>query len=304
MMHVTKPAVEQPERRPNTAFAPMILADDLRDLHRIYTRFFDSMDTTEWDRPARRGSNQWTLHETIAHLCALNGAGLESVTHSLRGESYTFRGLDNRYQFKTYKRKGIDDHLGTAVDALFTEFFRIHDGAADIARNLQAGQSELTVVTPIYNRPARIVEILAFMIMHIGLIHSAQVAEPAGVPPLWTLLPPALRHRMVERAMRAMSLLYRHDIGGSLRAVLAFRVDGPGGGQWYVDLSPEAVTSGEGVSKSPALVLRFHETDDFCRMLTKRMSLPLALITGKLKLRGDLRLFMRMSKLFSEDARP
>lgn len=160
------------------------------------------------------------------------------------------------------------------------------------------------MLTPIYNRPARVVEILGFIIMHIGLIHSAQIAESAGLPPLWTQLSPDLRHRMVERAMRAMSMLYRHDIGDPLRTVLAFCVDGPGGGQWYVDLSPEAVTSGEGVAASPGLLLRFHKTDDFFRMATKRMDLPLALVRGQLKVRGDLRLFLRMGKLFSEDARP
>src|SRR5205085_1632542 len=112
------------------------------------------------------------------------------------------------------------------------------------------------------------------------------------------------RHRLIGRVMRAFSLLYRHDIGGSLRAALVFRVDGPAGGEWYLDLSPEAATSGEGVAESPRLVVRLRETGDFCRMLTGRLNLPLALIRGKLKLRGDLRLFLRMSKLFSVDARP
>jgi Zn-dependent alcohol dehydrogenase len=68
--------------------------------------------------------------------------------------------------------------------------------------------------------------------------------------------------------------------------------------------SPEADTSGEGVAESPRLVVRFRETDDFCRMLTGRLNLPLALVGGKLKLRGDLRLFLHTNRLFSLDARP
>src|SRR5207244_6324084 len=94
------------------------------------------------------------------------------------------------------------------------------------------------------------------MIVHAGLFHTAQVAEPAGLPPLWMQLSPEMRHRLIGRVMRAFSLLYRHDIGGSLRAALVFRVDGPGGGEWYVDLSSEAATSGEGVAESPRLVVR------------------------------------------------
>lgn len=157
---------------------------------------------------------------------------------------------------------------------------------------------------PIYNRPLEIVEVLGIIVMHTGLIHTAQVAEPGGVAPLWTQLAPDIRHRQIGRVMRAFSLLYRHDIGDPLRATLAFRVDGPGGGEWYVDLSPEATTSSEGRAASPKLRVRLRQTDDFCRMLTGRFNLVLALTGGSLKLRGDLRLFLRMSKLFSTDARP
>jgi Mycothiol maleylpyruvate isomerase N-terminal domain/SCP-2 sterol transfer family len=292
------------ERPPDTTFDPPTLADDLRDVCRIYAGFFATLDTTGWDRPARRGRNEWTLHETIAHLCALNGAGLACITHTLRGEPYTFHGLETRYRFNAYNRNGIDERLGTPPDALCAKFLRIHGEAVEIARTLQPGQAERTALMPIYNRPVRIVEALGIMTIHAGLFHTAQVAEPAGVPPLWRHLSPEVRHRVIGRVMRAFSLLYRRDIGGALRAAIVFCVGGPGGGAWSVDLSPEAATSGEGVAQSPRLVLRFRETDDFCRMLTGRFNLPLALVGGRLRLRGDPRLFLRMNKLFSVDARP
>jgi hypothetical protein len=57
--------------------------------------------------------------------------------------------------------------------------------------------------------------------------------------------------------------------------------------EWYVDLSPESATSGEAVVESPALVLGMHETNVSCRMLTERLDLPLALVSGKLLLSGD-----------------
>ena len=70
---------------------------------------------------------------------------------------------------------------------------------------------------PIYNRPVKIVEALSIIMVHAGLFHTAQVAEPAGLPPLWMQLSPDIRHRVIGRTMRAFSLLYRFDIGGSLR---------------------------------------------------------------------------------------
>jgi hypothetical protein len=39
-------------------------------------------------------------------------------------------------------------------------------------------------------------------------------------------------------------------------------------------------------------------------MLTGRLNLPIGLLSGNMRLRGDLRLFLRMNTLFSVDARP
>jgi hypothetical protein len=157
---------------------------------------------------------------------------------------------------------------------------------------------------PINNRPVSVIEALSFINFHAGIVHAAQVAEPAGVPPLWTKLSPDVRHRLIGQMMRAFSLLYRIDIGGSLRDTIVFRIDGDGGGEWYVKLSPDAPTSDESVVENPGLVIHMRDTSVFCRMLTGRLNLPLALIRSELKLRGNLRLFLRMGDLFSEDARP
>ncbi len=54
----------------------------------------------------------------------------------------------------------------------------------------------------------------------------------------------------------------------------------------------------------PGLVIHLRETAVFCQMLTSRINLPLALLRGEIKLRGDLCLFLRMNTLFSVDASP
>ena len=288
----------------NETFDPLTLAEDLCEVHRMYERFFATLDATGWDTPVKGGTREWTLHETVAHLCALNGAGLASILHTLRGESYTFTGLDSRYKFTAYNRKGIDDHLALPRKALFAELFSILDTAAGLARTLQPGRAGVTIQMPIYNRPVRIVEALSIIMIHTGLFHTAQVAEPVRQAPLWMQLTPAIRHRVIGRTMRAFSLLYRLDLGGALRATLVFRVDGPGGGAWFVRLSPESPASGKGGVAHPNLVIHLRDTAVFCRMLTGRLNLPLALLSGQLRLRGDLRLFLRMNTLFSVDARP
>jgi hypothetical protein len=285
-------------------FDPKTLATDLAEVHRIYSRFFAALDESDWDQAVKGIPKEWNLHETIAHLCALNGAGLESIKHTLHSEPYTFIGLEERYKFNAFNRKGIDDHLDLPLKELCAELLDIHDEAASIARNLSPDQAELTAQMPIYNRPVKIVEALSIIIFHAGLAHSAQVAEPAGLPPLWMQHSPEFRHRVIGRVMRAFSLLYRLDIAGSLRDTIVFRIDGLDGGEWYVKLSPDAPTSGEGVVEHPGLVIHLSDTAVFCQMLTGRINLPIALISGAMKLHGNLRLFLRMSTLFSVDAKP
>jgi hypothetical protein len=283
---------------------PQTLADDLIEVRQIYSRFYDSLHESDWDKPVKGSPREWDLHETMAHLCALNGAGLECIKQALRGEPYTFTGLDNRYQFNAFNRKGIDDHLAIPMRELWAETLGMLDEAARIARGLRPEQAELTTQMPIYNRPVKLAEALSIIIFHAGLAHTAQIAEPADMPPLWERHSPALRHRMIARTMRCFSLLYRPDIGGSLRGTIVFRADGPDGGVWSVEVAPDHATSREGLVQHPSLTIHLRNTDVFCKMLTGRFDVITGLISGNMKLRGDLGLFLRMSTLLSVDARP
>jgi SCP-2 sterol transfer family len=291
------------EENMDAIFDPQILANDLCEVHRIYADFFSHLLVEAWERPVKDGSQEWNLHETIAHLCALTGAGLESIRYTLRGQKYVFDGLTDRYRFNAYNRHGIDEHLPLPMNELCREFLNILEKTACIARNLQPYEAELASEMPIYNRPVKITEAMGIMMFHAGLHHSAQVAEPAGVPPLWKQLSPEIRHRVIGRVMRALSLLYRYDLGRDLRAVFAFQIDGPGGGNWYVDVSPERTLSQEGIPAHPSLVLHFNKIDVFCQLMTVRFNPLIGLLTGQLKLHGDLRLFPRFGSLFSVDAK-
>src|SRR5690349_21599116 len=223
------------EKNMEDIFDPQILADDLCEVHRIYANFFSGLKMEDWEKPVKGGSKEWNLHQTVAHLCALTGAGLESIQYTLRGAQYMFDGLADRYHFVAYNRHGIEEHLPLSMKELCVEFLNILDQIAFIARTLQPDQYELASEMPIYNRPVKITETMGIIMFHAALHHSAQVAEPAGAPPLWQQLSPEIRHRVIGRVMRALSLLYRYDLGGDLRAVITFEIDGPGGGSWYVN---------------------------------------------------------------------
>ena len=279
-------------------FDPAILASDLCEVQRIYAAFFAGLSPADWDRTSKRGAQEWNVHKAVAHLCALNGDGLESVRCTLRGEPYTFDGLTDRYQFHAYNVHGIDRHLSLPIQVLTNELLGILDEVAQIARQLTPEQANLTAKMPIYNRPVKIIEALSIIMFHTGLHHSAQVTDPVGVSPLWIQLSPEIRHRVIGRVMCALSLLYRYALGNDLKATFAFQIDGPGGGNWHVDVVPGATSADEGQSDNPSLLLHLRKTDVFCRMFTGRIQLPFALLTGNIKLSGDLRLFPRFGQLF------
>ena len=136
------------------------------------------------------------------------------------------------------------------------------------------------------------------------LLHSAQIADPAGVPPLWTRFDDAVQHRLISRLMLAFSLLDRLDLADGLRDAVAFRVGGPGGGEWYLDLRPDGADWHEAPLAHPGLSLRMRSTATLFRMATQRIRMPIALATGEIRVRGHLRLFTGLGRLTSVDAHP
>lgn len=287
----------------NETFNPIILANDTDEVRRIYASFFNGLSDRDWQKPVKGWPKEWNLQETVAHLCALNGHGLQSIQAALRGEIYTFPRLENRYQFNAFNREGIDAHLHLPRQVLCEKLLGILEQSAAIVRNLPPEQTETATQMPIYNRPVKVVEALGIIMFHTGLHHTAQVAEPAGVAPLWNQLSPEIVHRTIGRVMCALSLLYRYDLGGDLRTVIAFSVEGSGGGNWQVSVSPEQAVALEGISARPGLTITLRDIATFCQMFTGRVNLSLALLTGQIKLHGNLRLFSRFGTLFSVDTR-
>lgn len=284
-------------------YDPSTLASDLVRVHDIYADFFSKASPADWERPAKGGDHAWNMHETVAHLCGLTTVGQHGIEAALQGETLSVPGLTNRFEFNQFNRCEIDQRLSLPREALCHTLLEMLCQLSEMARQLRPDELERASVLPIYNRPVTIAETLGILMFHTGLHHSAQVTEPARVAPLWTQLDPAIRHRTIGRVVRALSLLYRYDLGGDLRAVIVFKVTGEGGSAWHIDISPERSQSAAGIPDHANLTLRLRDTSVFCQMFTGRLNLPAALLTGRLHLSGNLRLFPRMGSLFSVDAR-
>lgn len=286
---------------PDHAFEAESLASDLRQVHDIYSAFFCELTVADWKHPEPGANGEWNLREVVAHLGALTELGQESVEAALRGEEMVIPGLTSRFQFSDFNRRKIDERLDLAPEDLSRLFLEALSRSIETATNVNDEEMDCTVALPIYNRPVRVRELLGIQVMHPGLTHAAQVAESTGAGPLWTRLTVEARRRTITRVVRALSLLYRKDLGGDLRAAIAFDIGNEGGGAWHLLLSPQETWSASGVLSNPDLTLSFGDASHFCHMFTGRLNLLGALLRGHFRPRGNLRLFLRFRSLFSVD---
>src|SRR3989442_13494462 len=97
----------------------------------------------------------------------------------------------------------------------------------------------------------------------------------------------------------AKKLQDKPDISKAVNSVYEFNITGDNGGVWTVDLTkePGAVTAGStGAAKSTVTAA----TGDFMNIVSGKMNPQMAVMSGKLKIKGDMGLAMKLQKVIGE----
>ncbi|NTW01733.1 MAG: SCP2 sterol-binding domain-containing protein, partial [Oscillochloris sp.] len=84
-----------------------------------------------------------------------------------------------------------------------------------------------------------------------------------------------------------------------LHAALAFHIEGQGGGSWFIRVDPAGGKGQIGTVRTADVSLRFVSADLLCRVVTFQANILRIMITRRLRVRGNLRLAMRIPHLFS-----
>lgn len=80
------------------------------------------------------------------------------------------------------------------------------------------------------------------------------------------------------------------------KALIQFNISGPEGGNWVIDLKDESMGVREGDEDANCT---FSATDvNFLKLINKEIKPEMAIMTGKLKLSGDVMLAMKLANLF------
>ncbi|HVA21819.1 MAG TPA: SCP2 sterol-binding domain-containing protein [Candidatus Micrarchaeia archaeon] len=90
---------------------------------------------------------------------------------------------------------------------------------------------------------------------------------------------------------------FQADRAKGITAVCQWDLAGDRGGQWHLDIADGALAVVEGVAEHPTVTFAMSD-DTFVRLLTGRMDGTAAFMTGKLKVKGDMGMALRLQSLF------
>lgn len=101
----------------------------------------------------------------------------------------------------------------------------------------------------------------------------------------------------LQETFAAMPRYVRGDAIADLTAVFQFDLTGDEGGQWYATVKDGALTVSEGSHAAPNLTVTM-PAQDYLDLITGKLNGQWAFMSGKLKVKGDLTLAMKLVSLF------
>jgi putative sterol carrier protein len=102
----------------------------------------------------------------------------------------------------------------------------------------------------------------------------------------------------VKESFDAMPSRFRSDKAAGANAVIQYDVSGEGGGTWNAVIKDGTCTVTPGAAPTPNLTLQI-SAQDWLDMLSGKQSGQMLFMSGKLKVKGDMGLAMKLGSMFS-----
>jgi putative sterol carrier protein len=102
----------------------------------------------------------------------------------------------------------------------------------------------------------------------------------------------------VSETFDAMAGRFKADRAAGTNAVIQYDISGDGGGTWHAVIKDGTCTVSPGPGTSPALVLQM-SAQDWLDMTSGKANGQMLFMSGKLKLKGDMGLAMKLGSMFA-----
>uniref|UniRef100_A0A3Q2HS68 Hydroxysteroid dehydrogenase-like protein 2 n=1 Tax=Equus caballus TaxID=9796 RepID=A0A3Q2HS68_HORSE len=112
--------------------------------------------------------------------------------------------------------------------------------------------------------------------------------------------PPKPRSGAVEETFRIVKDSLSDDVVKATQAIYQFELSGEDGGTWFLDLKSQGGNVGYGEPSDRADVVMSMSTEDFVKMFSGKLKPTMAFMSGKLKIKGNMALAIKLEKLMSQ----
>ncbi|NXI25819.1 HSDL2 protein, partial [Sterrhoptilus dennistouni] len=104
----------------------------------------------------------------------------------------------------------------------------------------------------------------------------------------------------VAETFRVIRGVVTEEYVRSTQGVFQFELSGDGGGTWHIDLKTKNGSAGFGKPPVAADVVMSMSSADFVKMFTGKLKPTLAFMSGKLRIKGNMALAIKLEKLLSQ----
>ncbi len=101
----------------------------------------------------------------------------------------------------------------------------------------------------------------------------------------------------VSEIFAGMPAKLNKDAAAGVDAVYQYDITGEDGGKWHTHIKDGEITISEGEHEKPNITLTV-SAEDYIDMAEGRLNGQAAFMTGKLKIKGDMGLAMKLTSLF------
>nr|XP_044996116.1 hydroxysteroid dehydrogenase-like protein 2 isoform X2 [Jaculus jaculus] len=108
------------------------------------------------------------------------------------------------------------------------------------------------------------------------------------------------RSGAVEETFRIVKNSLSDEVVKATQAVYQFDLSGEDGGTWFLDLKTKGGYVGHGEPSGQADVVMSMSTDDFVKMFSGKLKPTMAFMSGKLKIKGNMALAIKLEKLMNQ----